>query len=350
MKNKTLYIFNLATDENSFVLASTIDWIKYFSSKVKQVEVYSTHVGKYNLPANVRVRELGGGTLRARIIAISRLRRAFLEISRNKDAMVFHHMSEKTAAFLGLLLSIKRVPQALWYSHSKRTITLFLAQLWVDFIFSTNKQTYPFKSRKLEASGHGIDVSQFITESGANRTSDTILSVGRVAPIKKLENLLISLGQVDNNKLRQKIKIDFIGPINDVKYHSYLTNLAEDQGIQVKFVGPIKHELMANIYRHYSVYFSGTPKSIDKATIEAAISGCLIVTANTEALKSLGMNEIAMYKNKVIPSGISNQLEALLSMSSEEIAQARKIVSEYSSSTNSLEITTNRIIRRLESL
>ena len=57
-----LFVYNLGLDNKSYELAATIDWINAFASQCSKVYVFSTHIGQYNLPPNVRAIELGGGS------------------------------------------------------------------------------------------------------------------------------------------------------------------------------------------------------------------------------------------------------------------------------------------------
>jgi hypothetical protein len=53
---------SLITDENDPVTAFAVDWLKAFSVIATSVVVFSTHVGKFDLPTNVKIIELGGGS------------------------------------------------------------------------------------------------------------------------------------------------------------------------------------------------------------------------------------------------------------------------------------------------
>ena len=74
---KTLIIYNLETDLDSQVLAAAHDWVEAFAAQVDKVFVYSTHVGQTNLPANVVVKELGGGSFLKRLVGLFRLYKSF---------------------------------------------------------------------------------------------------------------------------------------------------------------------------------------------------------------------------------------------------------------------------------
>ena len=66
-------IYNLETNLDSNVLAAAHDWVESFAKHVDQVVVYSTHVGRIDLPANVIVHEIGGGSSVSKVLAVLRL-------------------------------------------------------------------------------------------------------------------------------------------------------------------------------------------------------------------------------------------------------------------------------------
>ena len=117
---KTLIIYNLETDLDSQVLAAAHDWVEAFAAQVDKVFVYSTHVGRTNLPANVVVKELGGGSFLKRLVGLFRLYKSFaIALKHQSSVCMFHHMSPRTLLFVGPLYKIAGIKQGLWYSHSK---------------------------------------------------------------------------------------------------------------------------------------------------------------------------------------------------------------------------------------
>src|SRR5207244_99501 len=92
-----------------------------------------------------------------------------------------------------------RVRTLLWFTHWKATRTLRVAERLVDRVVSVDERSFPLRSRKLAAIGHGIDLSQFsCTEpSGGMR----ILALGRTSPAKGLETVIRAVAQVDGASL-----------------------------------------------------------------------------------------------------------------------------------------------------
>mgnify|MGYP000889057599 FL=1 len=104
---KTLIIYNLETDLDSQVLAAAHDWVEAFAAQVDKVFVYSTHVGRTKLPANVVVKELGGGSFLKRVAGLFKLYKSFATSLKHRSSVcVFHHMSPRTLLIVGPLYKI----------------------------------------------------------------------------------------------------------------------------------------------------------------------------------------------------------------------------------------------------
>ena len=343
MKDKELWLFNLATDLDNPVLAAAHTWIKEFSRHVEKVNVVSTHVGRYDLPENVEVIELNGGSLKLRISAALKLFRITLRIIKSKtNTLVLHHMSQKTAAIIGLPLRIAKVNQGLWYSHSAKNFSLLWAQFCVDKIFTSVPGAYPFNSKKIIYVGHGIEVAKFIRNAEIKRSDPySILSVGRITPIKNLQDILDAISRIPN-EIKNQISIDFIGPIEDEVYASNLKKIAARNSIKLRILPGIPYSKINEIFRSYSIYFSGTPASIDKATIEAAISGCFIVTSNHICLEFLEITNLEFRGDE-----LDEQLLDIFKLNSDELILNRVKMSRIAVDKNDVSKTCLNILSNI---
>ena len=130
--NSSLIIFNLSTDKDNVALSFACDWIEEFAKRYAVVRVWSVHVGFYDLPANVRVTELGGGSLTKRFLIILRIFPILFYLIKKPNSHVFYHMNAPIAALLGTLFKIFKIPQILWYSHAHASAALIIAVYLVD--------------------------------------------------------------------------------------------------------------------------------------------------------------------------------------------------------------------------
>ena len=290
-KIEKLYIFNLATDLDNVLLAFTHDWIKASLFMADSVEVVSTHVGRVNLPSNVRVREIGGGNFERRIAGIFKILRIMFEIGvSRKRSIVFYHMANKSAALIGLPLRIIGVRQGLWYSHSSSPLSFKLAAKFSNVLFSSSPHAIPISNTKCRYVNHGIDFSQYPTISKFEiQAENTFISLGRISPIKNLE---LFIDAVSKSKSTSKI-INLAGPnLVESDYHKSLLKFAEKSGVTLKFLGEIPYSQVPDLLSRFSICYTGNPRTTDKAVIEAAAVGCFVVCSEPNTQELTGMIEV----------------------------------------------------------
>ena len=308
-----LYIFNLATDLDNPLLAFTHDWIKASLSEAQHIEVVSTHVGRIELPSQVHVREIGGGSLSKRVVGILRLYRIFVEIVKHrKQVIVFYHMSNKFAALIGLPLRILRVRQGLWYSHSASPLSFKLAAKFSNLVFSSSPHALPISNEKCRYVGHGIDFSQFpLVSNDIYVHQRTFISVGRISPIKNLE---LFIKAVAESKMKDKV-IHLAGPTGiNLDYEKKLLDLASEEKVSVVFLGEIPYPDIPKLLTNYSICYTGNPRTTDKAAIEAAAVGCFVICLEPNTQELTGMDELWEALN-LKPASLKEQINIIAEFS-----------------------------------
>ena len=314
-----LYIFNLSTDLDNEILAFTHDWIEEFSHHFEKIHVYSTHLGRTNLPSNVFTHELGGGNFRVRVMAVFEIFSALNQIVfTSKNRFVFYHMNPRVASIISLPLRIIKVPQILWYSHANTTFALRIASKFVDSIVSTSTFSFPLNTRKLTSTGHGVrDLN--IPRPNQIIPDYSISFLGRISPIKRLE-LLIQQVSIAQNFQNLRIKVYFIGPCEgslNQHYRSTLLELAGTEDVEVIFVGSILHENIQLELSKYDLAYNGTIQSIDKGAIESVYARCLLISDQKNTLIECGYGDLFIDEYGEALS-ISQQLKLIYSLSHEQ--------------------------------
>lgn len=326
MKGKLL-LFNLELDLDSKVLAASHDWVESFSKLYSEVIVFSTYVGKVSLPSNVSIIEVGGGTICKRIVAIARLLSSIKIIWKEKNSYVaLHHMSTYSAAILGPIFKVMGVRQGLWYSHSVKSASLAFSAKFVDFVYSSTQETLPYVSKKTRFFGHGIKVSRFESNPATHEEREGIVSIGRYARIKNFESLL-KVGSIAPD-----IRVDVYGPDGDNQYKTALSEQIPSSQTRMSLHGPVFYDEIPMLLAGYDLFFSGTPKSVDKAAIEGALAGCFVVSQNSATIQVTGMNEVWQAMGRKIPATLEEQFRILLELDSNKqefreilrVAAARK--------------------------
>ena len=337
-----LYIFNLSTDDKDSLLAFTQEWVIAFRNHCEKITVISTHVGSHSLPEEIEVIEIGGGDYFQRIRGFLRVIRMGFKIVRFRNtAVVFHHMSPRTAVILGPLFSFARIKHGLWYSHSNPSRELRIAARFVDKIFSSSLNSLPLTSTKARFVGHGINTSKFKSIDNKDR-KNAVLSLGRIAKIKNIEALI---NAVAKSKRREK-EIHLAGPLGKSNNYLYeLIELGARNGVEVVYLGDYEHRLVPNLLVNYSVCYTGNPNTVDKSVIEGALCGCFTLAAQEFILNQTGMSQVLKECAVNFASDLSIQLNQIDSI--RDSIKLRKLLANTAAEMNDVEKTTQKIVEEL---
>ena len=288
---KTLIIYNLETDLDSQVLAAAHDWVEAFAAQVDKVFVYSTHVGRTKLPANVVVKELGGGSFLKRLVGLFRLYKSFaISLKHRSNVCVFHHMSPRTLLIVGPLYKIAGIKQGLWYSHSKKSPSLKYSQVFARRIFTSTPSAIPISNGRVRYVGHGIKSQSLLDAlNSSTKKREGILALGRIVPVKNIE---LAISAISKSKYKD-LQLTCIGPhLSESEYVKSLTDLAVSHQVELKLGQALPYSKIPQVLSGFEFIFTGTPRSVDKAVIEGAMSGCFVLAVEKEILEMTGMLEV----------------------------------------------------------
>lgn len=284
----SLLVFNLATDVDHPLLGFTADWVAALATVADHVDVLTMTAGRHALPANVRVysvgKEHGHGNLRRASTFYRLLRR--LTAERPYDAC-FSHMMPLFAVMGAPVLRRHGIPVTLWYCHSATSTMLRMAERMVDRVVTAHPDTFRLPSGKVEAIGHAIDVDLFAPVP-VSRQPDrpfTIVAVGRVAPIKRVEVMVEALGRLAHARPGKPVHLRLVGPTDggSAAYVASLRDRARALGVadSVEFAGPVGRRALPAEYSAADVAVNLSPAGLfDKAALEAMACGLPLVTSN----------------------------------------------------------------------
>ena len=340
---KTLIIYNLETDLDSKVLAAAHDWVEAFALQVDKVFVYSTHVGRVSLPPNVVVIDLGGGSFLKRLIALSKLIISFLNAFKyRRDLCVFHHMSPRTLLIVGPLFKLTKIKQGLWYSHSKKSPSLKYAQIFADRIFTSTPSSIPISNSRVRYVGHGIKSQRLVDALiGSTLKREGIIALGRIVPVKNIELAILAISKSGFKDLQ----LDCVGPQDaENEYVESLRTIAISNHTSLGIKNPVPYSQIPETLAGYKFIFTGTPRSVDKAVIEGAMSGCFVLSAEEEILEMTGMLAIWQELGYSNCPQLTEQINILSKISEEKERNLRVKLSEKAVSLNEIRSTTKKIL------
>jgi hypothetical protein len=341
-KKPTLFLFNLRTDETSFKLAASIDWIKAFALECNEVYVFSTHVGKFTLPSNVHVTELGGGTFFGKIKWMLNTVKSIYVFSKTKEnKIVLHYMSHYTVIFPGIIFKVLGARQGLWYAHGHKNKFLAISERITGVAFTSIEGAFPMRSKKIKVIGQGVNIKNFNMEHhSAQKTKKMgIVSLGRISPVKHLDVILLA-------RIKPEL-IEFCGESPDSNYKKLLQNLAIENQQRLQIVDPILYSEVPRYLAQWRYYFCGTEVAVDKAAIEAALSGCIILSLNKNVLELTGMHTVYEFIGSEVPNSILEQFNLFESLNETTLISIETKLREECSQRNDVKKTTEKIILTL---
>jgi len=261
-------------------------WIIEFSKHYEKVTVVCLEKGDYDLPNNVKVLSLGKEKKLGRIRYLINFYKYIIK-ERNDYDIVFVHMNKEYIVWGGFIWKMLKKKISLWYVHKKVGLSLRIAEKFADKIFAATEKSFRLPTNKLEIVGHGIDIDKFmITDAERNNRNDDIfeiITVGRISPVKDYETLIRAVEILAKNGMRLKVKI--IGEPGRKEQEEYFQNLKEivknkNLDKDIKFLGAIPHNKLKKYYlADLFAHMSGTG-SLDKAILEAMVSGILVLSCN----------------------------------------------------------------------
>jgi len=284
-----LLILTQKVDINDDVLGFFHRWIIEFAKNCEQVMVICLCKGEYDLPPNVKILSLGKETGESRLKYLINFYKYIWRERKNYDN-VFVHMNQIYVIFGGLLWQVWGKKVGLWYTHKTVTNSLKIAEKLLDMIFTASADSFRMNSKKVKILGHGIDTDKFNLAPRESAGLFRIISVGRIAPVKKYEALIEAAKILKDKNFAFSIKIAG-APIlkEDNVYLDKLKEILINHGLSktVEFTGPMPYNRIEEFYRAGDLFInlSGTG-SIDKAVLEAVASGLKILTSN-EAFKNI---------------------------------------------------------------
>jgi len=277
-----LLIITQKVDKNDPVLGFFHRWIEEFSKRFESVLVIALGVGEYSLPENVRVLSLGKESGASRLKYLWRFYNYIWRERKNYDS-VFVHMNQEYVLLAGDMWRALGKRVYLWYVHREVTWKLWLAEKFVNGIFTSTPESFRLNSHKVSYLGHGIDTEVFSPFSW-NKNSRTLVTVGRVTPIKRLEILLEALSILNKDGRDWTLRV-VGGAVTEVdkKYEFDLKKRALDLGVEdnVEWLGPLSSIKVAQEFRGAFASVNLAPTGgMDKVVLESWSSGCPALVCN----------------------------------------------------------------------
>lgn len=251
-------------------------WLEAFAEKFEMITVICLEKGFYDLPKNIKVLSLGKEEGKSVFKYLFRFYRYIWHERRNYDA-VFVHMNQEYVLLAGDLWRLMGKKVYLWRNHAEGNLFTTLAVWLSNKVFYTSSQSFTARFKKSVRMPAGIDTDFFRPDSRARRKPNSVLFLGRIAPVKRVLEFVEWFNTLDD-----KFTATIAGEAfpKDKKYEKLVKNKASER---IKFVGPVTQGEAKTLYQTHETYVNFTPAgSLDKTIIEAAACGMKLKVENPD--------------------------------------------------------------------
>jgi glycosyltransferase involved in cell wall biosynthesis len=280
MHHKGLFVMTQVVDERDTNLAFFVRWLAELAKHASVIHVACWKEGEHpSLPANVHVYAMPKGKIK-RMWALMRLSWTV----RKDVSAVFVHMLAPVAAALGWYWKLLGKRLVLWYTHGSVPMSLRLANVFVDKICTATSESMRLLSAKKIVTGHGIDTNTFSITNVSRKP--ILLTVGRVSPRKKLEELIQLASRIHEQNPELNFHLDIVGEPyleSDHTYQETLRTLIASKNLSdiVRFHGALLGNDLISTYQEAALFVTASQTgSLDKAVLESLACGTPVVAAS----------------------------------------------------------------------
>jgi glycosyltransferase involved in cell wall biosynthesis len=310
-----ILILTQSIDRTNPVLGFFHRWVEEFAKKYGTVTVVCLEKGEYELPKNVKVLSLGKESQveshKSKVKYIWNFYK-YIWQERKKYDLVFVHMNQEYVLLGSLLWKVLGKKITMWRNHNMGNLFTDIACYFCNKIFYTSKLSYTAKFKKTVIMPVGIDTDLFVPKLDIAKIPNSILFLGRIAPVKKPEILIKAL------KILKEDGLEFIANFygdalpKDQEYYNSLVKMVDDFGLKnyVVFHKGVSNHETVDIYNSHKIFVNITGDgSLDKTIYEALSCNSVVVTSNTMLKKDIRSE---YFINNVNESEIAEVLKSAL--------------------------------------
>lgn len=273
---KNLLIITQKVDKTDPVLGFFHNWIIEFSKNLEKVNVICLEKGEYDLPQNVKVFSLGKENGVSKIKYVLNFYKYIWKL-RGEYKSVFVHMNQEYVLLGRVFWRIFGKKVLMWRNHPSGNLLTKISVLFSDKVYCTSRDSFTNRFKKTEVMPVGINVPDEIENNF--RVENTILSAGRISPVKNIEDIISAFSKII--KVKNNVRLSVVGSPTkrkiDEDYYNSIINLAKDLPKDlITFSGSVPPEELKNFFKRHDIFINGTtPGSFDKTILEAVSLGCV---------------------------------------------------------------------------
>jgi len=303
-----LLILTQKVDMEDDLLGFMHGWINELARNYQSIVVICLAKGEYNFPLNVKVFSLGKEQKKSRLQYIWRFYKYIWQERRNYD-LVFVHMNQEYVCLAGIIWKILGKKIVFWRNHPIGNFFTKIAVFLSDKVFCVSEFAYVAKYKKTALMSAGVDTNFFKKDYEIQKEPHSLLYLGRISPIKKIEVLIEALQILKRKNI--KFKAEIIGNCSprDAQYFYHLQKKAGKLALWQKGVPYFE---TPKIYNRFDIFVNLTPMgSYDKTILEAMACEILVLVSNKSYDKKIDPRFIFLENDA---DDLARKIESLFSL------------------------------------
>jgi len=333
-----ILIITQKIDKNDGYFGFFHGWLAEFAKACGHVTAIGLEVGMHDLPPNVKVYSLGKESNKSRLQYISRLLRYSWRERRQYD-VVLAHMSPLYVIVGWPLWKLLGKRIGMWYVHRHVDLKLRISAKLADVIFTAVPESFRMKSSKVHYMGQAVPLEKYrkearSTEDGVRSTKGkadasaarpfTIVSIGRITPIKNLDILVEAAATLRDKGIMTHIDLvgDPVQPTDHACKAALVKLIAERKmGDQVTFVGSVPNKDIPAWYWQSDLSINLCPTGgLDKAVLESMAASTPVMVSNRAFKDYYGQYADRMVFAERDAADLARKLEAYIGSSAADKA------------------------------
>lgn len=294
-----LLICAQAVDKNDPVLGFFNRWVEEFAKHCDEINVIALREGEHQLPQHVHVHGLqarsnvsgeaiyGGRTLTRQARTALKFLKIAWRLRGNYDT-VFVHMNQEYVLLAGIMWRLLGKRVYLWRNHYQGDWLTHVAAHLCHKLFCTSTYSYITRFSHTVLMPVGVPLDAFTAVSGVVRDPQRIISLGRIAPSKKVDMLLEALNRLRDTEWNASI---YGAPLEEDKpYLERLQTMTRTFGLEsrVQFPGSVSQREAPAAYSAHGIFVNCSPSGMyDKTIFEAMACGCIVIASSKDLARDV---------------------------------------------------------------
>lgn len=288
-----IVFFCQSVDVKDPVIGDTVGRIRHLAKQmnIKHIDVIAIRGQNVELASNISVHVLSRDTS-SRFKTILDLRKILNRVSsQRKIDLVYLYMTPTVSPIFYLLKWKYGYKVVNWFAHTVFTkATKLSLKYFTDAWVSVNKAQTFEGTNHLHIVGQGVELKEFYPLQ-SQKIYD-LVTVGRVTPVKRIENILESL-YFCKQKMAKDYSLAICGDSyveEDKLYKKNLEMKILEFGIQnqVYWLGSVPRGELNKVLNQSKAFVFTVPGGIGKATMEAMAVGLPVIITETRAADFFG--------------------------------------------------------------